>query len=288
MNYKGDFVPGSTIHLKFPTVDTTSVPYTLAGSPAISAYKDGSATESTAGITLTVAFDSLAGLNHVAVDTSANGTFYAAGSDFTLVITSGSANGTSVVGMPVGSFSINNRTADVNRFGGSNGTFSGGRPEVNATHIGGTTVNSGLMQVGVNVVGIGGTTVNTALAQVGANVVSSSIAGGLGGSGVSNVIMTTPYTHARITPLSSVTTLTGLLGAANVTLDGATIGLWLQAETAGTRYEVDGSNATSTSRLLADGRDVVLQRGNINVQWLDDITLLRDAANATLRVDAFK
>lgn len=46
--------------------------------------------------------------------------------------------------------------ANVTQFGGSNGTFSGGRPEVNTSHIAGSAVSTSSAQIGVNVVNFGG------------------------------------------------------------------------------------------------------------------------------------
>lgn len=110
-NYIGDFDASDIVDLKFTTVGTTGAPTTLAGTPAISVYKDNSTTQSTTGVTLTVDFDSVTGLHHVRIDTSADGSFYAAGSDFQVVITTGTVGGTSVVGYVVGAFSIRNRAA---------------------------------------------------------------------------------------------------------------------------------------------------------------------------------
>ena len=45
----------------------------------------------------------------------------------------------------------------VTQFGGTAGTFSGGRPEVNASHIAGSAVSTSSAQIGVNVVNAGGT-----------------------------------------------------------------------------------------------------------------------------------
>ena len=97
---------GATVIRKFTTRATTGVPTTLAGTPAVSIYKDGSTTQSTTGVTLTVDFDAVTGLNHVAIDTSADGTFYANESKFYLVITAGTVGGTSVVGEVVGDFDL--------------------------------------------------------------------------------------------------------------------------------------------------------------------------------------
>ena len=96
-DYLGDFTLGSTFDVKFTTVNTKGVPTTLAGTPVISAYPDNSLTEITAGITLTVGFDSRTGMHNVnVVATAGNG--YAAGRNSALVITTGTVAGTSVVG----------------------------------------------------------------------------------------------------------------------------------------------------------------------------------------------
>ncbi|MES2572135.1 MAG: hypothetical protein V4710_19020 [Verrucomicrobiota bacterium] len=109
MKYLGDFRAGKTVRFTFSSVN--GAPITLAGSPAVSVYKDGSTAQSTSGVTLTVDYDSVTGLNHVAIDTSSDATFYGAGSDFSAVITAGTVGGTSVVGYTVAHFSIENRSA---------------------------------------------------------------------------------------------------------------------------------------------------------------------------------
>lgn len=110
MSWIGDFALGSTFDTKFCTVTTTGAPTTLAGSPVISAYPDNSVTQLTAGITLSVDFDSVTGLHNVrVVATSGNG--YAAGSNYQLVITTGTVGGTSAVGYVVAEFSIEARSS---------------------------------------------------------------------------------------------------------------------------------------------------------------------------------
>lgn len=111
MSYRGDIRLGDTIDIKFTTRRfTTGAPFTLAGSPAVAAYVGNSTTEITAGITLSVDFDSRTGLNNVrVVATSGNG--YATGTNVDLVITAGTVDSVSVVGEVVGSFSIENRAA---------------------------------------------------------------------------------------------------------------------------------------------------------------------------------
>lgn len=108
--YKGDIRLGDTIDFKFTTRQVSGTPFTLAGTPVLSAYVDNGTTELTAGITLTVDFDSRTGLNHVrVVATSGNG--YTAGTNVDIVITTGTVNTVSVVGEVVGSFSIEKRSA---------------------------------------------------------------------------------------------------------------------------------------------------------------------------------
>lgn len=109
MAYLGDFTLGDTLDFRFTTVGTTGAPTTLAGTPAVSAYVGNSTTQITAGITLTVDFDTVTGLHSVQVVASgANG--YAAQTNVDLVITTGTVGGTSVVGYVIGSFSIENRS----------------------------------------------------------------------------------------------------------------------------------------------------------------------------------
>jgi len=109
--YHGDIRLGDTIDIKFTTRRfTTGVPFTLAGSPVISAYVGNGTTEITAGITLTVDFDGRTGLNNVrVVATSGNG--FATATNIQLVITTGTVDSISVVGEVIATFSIEARSA---------------------------------------------------------------------------------------------------------------------------------------------------------------------------------
>lgn len=111
MSYAGDIRLGDTIDVKFTTRSfTTGAPTTLAGTPVVSAYPGNSTTQLTAGITLTVDFDTVTGLHNVrVVATSGNG--YATATNYYLVITTGTVGGVSVVGEVIGSFSIEARSA---------------------------------------------------------------------------------------------------------------------------------------------------------------------------------
>ena len=108
-----DITLEDTIDIKFTTRSfSTGAPTTLAGTPVISAYPGNSVTQLTAGITLTVDFDSVTGLHNVrVVATAANG--YAASTDYALVITTGTVGGVSVVGEVIGEFTTSRTAAAV-------------------------------------------------------------------------------------------------------------------------------------------------------------------------------
>lgn len=105
-----DYALESTVDFKFTTRRfSTGAPFALA-SGVISAYPDNSTTQLTAGITLTADFDTVTGLNNVrVVATAANG--YAAGSNYALVITTGTVDSVSVVGEVIGEFSLEAQSA---------------------------------------------------------------------------------------------------------------------------------------------------------------------------------
>lgn len=106
--YLGDIRLGDTLDMKFCTVNTSGVPTTLLGSPAVAAYPDNSTTEIGTGITLTVDFDARTGLNNVRiVATGGNG--FAVDTNYALVLTAGTVGGSAVAGYVVGSFSIEKR-----------------------------------------------------------------------------------------------------------------------------------------------------------------------------------
>lgn len=150
----GDFDTSTVVYGKFTTYrPSTGAPHTLAGTPALSVYKDNSTTQSTTGVTLTTDFDSVTGFNHFAIDTSADGTFYSAGSFFDIVITTGTVDSVSAVGTVVGRFTLRKtsalkpttaaRTLDVSE---------GGEAGIDWANVGSPTT----------VVGLSGTTVKTA------------------------------------------------------------------------------------------------------------------------------
>lgn len=99
----GDRAVGSTLSFDFNTHKADGTPITLAGTPVLSVYKD-STTQTTTGVALSVNYDGLTGMHHVAIETS--DAFYATDTDFSVVITTGTVDSISVVGAVVAKFSI--------------------------------------------------------------------------------------------------------------------------------------------------------------------------------------
>ncbi len=100
----GFFVVGSVVRKLFNTVSQLNVPITLV-SGIVRVYKDGDTAESAAGITLTTDFDGVTGQHLVTIVTSADTTFYAAGSTYTIVLVSGTVD-TLAVSVALASFSL--------------------------------------------------------------------------------------------------------------------------------------------------------------------------------------
>lgn len=113
MTYVGDFVAGATVYGGWNTRDTDGAPITL-DSGTLRVYRDDGDTEDDSGITLDADSDTRTGWHRFIIDTSQDGTFYAAGHDFFVLITVGTVDSVSVVGVQVGHFSIENRNTKAN------------------------------------------------------------------------------------------------------------------------------------------------------------------------------
>ncbi len=151
-DYKGDFAPGATVRDLWNSSDSNGASVTRSTNGTISVYKDGGTTQSTAGVTDTEDFDSLTGVHLVEIDTSADGTFYSAGSDFIVVLSAATID-TRTVNAALFSFSLNNRTALRSTIAGRTLDVSaGGEAGVDWANVGSPTTT----------VGLSGTTVKTA------------------------------------------------------------------------------------------------------------------------------
>lgn len=102
-DHVGTRTAGDTIFCDFTTATSTAA---ALSSGAVKAYKNGTTTSSTTGLTLTASRDSVTGYNSVAIDTSADGTFYSNGAYIDIVLSGGTAGGASVVGFEVCSFRL--------------------------------------------------------------------------------------------------------------------------------------------------------------------------------------
>lgn len=116
-----DYTLGDTLYFNFTTrAFATGIPTVLAGTPVISIYEDNSVTQITAGITLIVSLDSVVGLNNVAV-VATGGNGFETGKFYSMVITTGTVGGVSVVGEVVGSFSLEASAAAQDLANGTDG-----------------------------------------------------------------------------------------------------------------------------------------------------------------------
>lgn len=120
--YLGDFAAGDVVSFMFHTPDVTTnwVPFSL-GSGAVKVYHSNNTTETATGVTLTADFDGVVGLNHVNITTVSDGTFFAAGRTFHVVLSAGDVNGNFRAGTALATFSIANRliSADVTKWNGT-------------------------------------------------------------------------------------------------------------------------------------------------------------------------
>lgn len=150
---------GGTLYHLFDTfAGSTGAPITMSGlaTSDILVYKNGSTTQrsSSSGFTLLdtdgIDFDSITGIHGFSIDTSDNtdASFYTTGGWFHVVINSVTVD-SQTMSFVACAFRIvaaestsGTPKADVSMFGGTAGTFSSGRPEVNTTHISGTALSN--------------------------------------------------------------------------------------------------------------------------------------------------
>ena len=160
-SYCGDFRTGKTIRKMWNSYAIAGQSITRATNGTISVYKDGNTTQSTAGVTDSEDFDSLTGVHLVAVDTSADGTFYSAGSDFEVVLSGATIDGKSI-NATLFSFSLENRSGLMPTTDGRKlDVSSGGEAGVDWANVGSPTTTQNLTgtTVKANVTAINSTTV---------------------------------------------------------------------------------------------------------------------------------
>lgn len=161
MAYPVFYVPaGDVLPVFFDTfAGSTGASITMSGLAVtdIEIYKDGSTTQraSDAGYTLLdtdgIDFDGLTGIHGFSIDTGDNtdSGFYTVGAWFTVVVSAITVDSQTVsfiacqFRLMAAEGVAGKPKADVDAFGGTAGTFSSGRPEVNTTHAAGTAWGSG-------------------------------------------------------------------------------------------------------------------------------------------------
>lgn len=121
-NYAGDFKASSTINIFFTTNSAAGAavaPSTAFEAADVILYKGSSAVQRTsqAGWTMTSPFDSVVGLHCLAIDLSDNtdAGFYAAGNDYTAVLSPDETVDSQVVVAVIGTFSIENRVLNIGK-----------------------------------------------------------------------------------------------------------------------------------------------------------------------------
>ena len=151
-NYYGDFLVSKTVRCRFNTVNSSGVPTSLS-SGAVTVTKDGTDVIPNGGVTLATDVGAVTGRNHVVIDMSADTSAFTAGSEYAVRLSGSSAvSGTSVAGIVVGEWSVENRSVTVD---------SNGRIQVQSgTSAGQLSVTSGV--VAANSQQIAGQTVSAA------------------------------------------------------------------------------------------------------------------------------
>ena len=211
----GDFDASTVVYGKFTTFrPSTGAPHTLGGTPALSVYKDNSTTQSTAGVTLSADFDSVTGLNHFAIDTSSDGTFYSAGSFFDIVVTTGSVDSVSAVGTVVGSFTIRKTSAlKPTTAGRTLDVSAGGEAGVDWANVGSPTTTLNLS----------GTTVGTVSALAADSVNASALAANAA-TEIATAVLTTAMTESYAANGAAPTLAQGVFAIHQYLMDFAITG----------------------------------------------------------------
>lgn len=109
MMYLGDIALSQILYFGWNSNAVAGGSITRATNGTISVYKADGLTQSTSGITDTEDFDGLTGVHWVKIDTSADGTFYATGNDFNVVLSAATIDGVTINAV-LATFSINNRS----------------------------------------------------------------------------------------------------------------------------------------------------------------------------------
>jgi len=108
--YLGDFSSGQTVCLVWSSFNSSGASVAPTGTPTVKVYKDSSTTEESSVGVSSFSFDTITGINHVAINTGSNASFYTPNSDYFVVLDSLTLD-SQTVRTCIGQFSIENRTS---------------------------------------------------------------------------------------------------------------------------------------------------------------------------------
>jgi hypothetical protein len=260
-NGLGDFDTSAVIYGKFVSVRVdTGAPATLT-SGALSVYKDNSTTQSTTGVTFTGDFDSVTGLNHFAIDTSTDGTFYSAGSFFDIVITTGTVNSISAVGFCVGQFTLRKNSAlKPTTAGRTLVVDASGLADANAVKLGPT--GSGTAQTARDI----GASV---LLSTGTGTGQLDFASGVVKANATQFAGQTITAAAGVTLPSSVASPTNITAASGVALTAA----YDAAKTAAQASDIPTANISAIKTQTDKMVFTIANQLDVNLQYVNDIAV---------------
>lgn len=244
----GTVPAGTTLYIPFSSyAGSTGASVTLTGLAVtdIEIFKDGSTTQraSDAGYALLdtdgIDFDGITGIHGFSIDLSDNtdSGFFAVGSQYWVVVSAVTVD-SQTVNFIAAVFRIGPAESvagypkvDVSHYGGSAGTFSGGRPEVNTTHAAGTAWNSGAIgasTLAADTITDAKVASDVTIASVTGAVGSvtgavGSVTGNVGGNVVGSVASVTAMVTANVTQISGDSVAADNLEAALDGTGGVTI-----------------------------------------------------------------
>jgi len=266
MKHLGDFDLGTVLRDLFTTYSpNTGAPSTLGGGsgPSVAVYKDGGTGQSSAGVTLTLDFDGVAGLNLLVIDTSADGTFYSSGGHFNAVVLNGSVDGVSVVGACVFSFDLRKDSA-------LKPTTAGRTLDVSATGEAGLDwANIGSPTTAVNL-----SATNIDVDQVVASVSGAvgSVTGNVGGNVVGSVGTVNALAANVITAAATAADFTTEIQASLATsAELAVVAGYIDTEVAAIKAQTDKLTFNASNAVAANIthviNDAVQQNGSNSTNW---------------------
>jgi len=238
--YLGDFASGSRIMLSLLTTDTTGAPTAVSSGSACVRKLNGDTTLAFSGVG---AITTSGGLSTLSVFTASAAAFFVTGMEYECFLGAGTVGGTSAIGYPYGTFSIQNRTVDVARWLSSTpNSLISGRVDANAAAV---TVSSNLLQ-------ISGSNVNTSSAQLGVNVVNIAGTAAAAFTMSANIVQVAAQTAsaaAGVTfpaTLASTTNITAATGIDVTKVQGAAINPLISG-----RIDANAAAVTVSSRVLS-------------------------------------